>query len=784
MAIHIEEYREILEDLPHDAHEVLTAAWHEAARVFSSRGLDNYLKGAVALHHLGRGEELVVTYIQEMPEVARAISEDVLPDVVNFLLGMASKTSGQVLTLIVATAPLAAQRLGDEQLFRAYLSVLQLMLSQAPRGLRPMLENLDRLLSQLTLGGLRRWLVFGAQAYKADFEGQIKYFSLQSADALSVLQAERKGTLFVDVQRRLNIYLRAMWGRDFFLRPTAGDYEQREGLKPYIERFLIYIADAYDDYRPFGEDTPPLGLVSGLEVYRAAANHCAAHLVFTQAPLSMQMLNPTQMAVIEAIEDARVEELACRQFPNMRSAWLALHPPLDLTPPQSVGDLLNRLARALLEPEANDPHPWVRQAVELFRAEADLSSNQVSWNIGVELTHSLIQIPLPEYNLRTDGLRAIYRDDNRTVWESEEFDLEAALQASWEPKQVRKKVSLMEMVNEVNNEFAGDDAEEVWVLETPFYLDQEGVTINELEGREPIADPVHYHEWDYQIQLERPSWVTVLERRPKLGELEVIEKVIEDNKPIISRLKFLIESMIPQGMQRLRRLEDGDELDINAAVRAMIDIRLGQQPDQRIMMRYKRNLRDLAVMVLLDMSESSNDKVRGKDYSVMDLTRTATVLLSSALDRIGDPFALHGFCSDGRHDVHYYRFKDFDKPYNDLVKARLAAMQGSYSTRMGAALRHAGSYLKQQPKSKKILFIITDGEPADNDVRDPQYLRHDTKRAVEELARDGVTTYALSLDPHADQYVSRIFGVKNFTVLDHVERLPEKLPMLYMGLTR
>jgi hypothetical protein len=784
MAIHIEEYREILEDLPHDAYEVLTAAWHEAARVFSSRGLDNYLKGAVALHHLGRGEELVVTYIQEMPEVARAIGEDVLPDVVNFLLGMASKTSGQVLTLIVATAPLAAQRLGDEQLFRAYLSVLQLMLSQAPRGLRPMLENLDRLLSQLTLGGLRRWLVFGAQAYKADFEGQIRYFSLQSADALSVLQAERKGTLFVDVQRRLNIYLRAMWGRDFFLRPTAGDYEQREGLKPYIERFLIYIADAYDDYRPFGEDTPPLGLVSGLEVYRAAANHCAAHLVFTQAPLSMQMLNPTQMAVIEAIEDARVEELACRQFPNMRSAWLALHPPLDLTPPQSVGDLLNRLARALLEPEAHDPHPWVRQGVELFRAEADLSSNQVSWNIGVELTHSLIQIPLPEYNLRTDGLRAIYRDDNRTVWESEEFDLEAALQASWEPKQVRKKVSVMEMVNEVNNEFAGDDAEEVWVLETPFYLDQEGVTINELEGREPIADPVHYHEWDYQIQLERPSWVTVLERRPKLGELEVIEKIIDDNKPIISRLKFLIESMIPQGMQRLRRLEDGDELDINAAVRAMIDIRLGQQPDQRIMMRYKRSLRDLAVMVLLDMSESSNDKVRGKDYSVMDLTRTATVLLSSALDRIGDPFALHGFCSDGRHDVHYYRFKDFDKPYNDLVKARLAAMQGSYSTRMGAALRHAGSHLKQQPKSKKILFIITDGEPADNDVRDPQYLRHDTKRAVEELARDGVTTYALSLDPHADQYVSRIFGVKNFTVLDHVERLPEKLPMLYMGLTR
>ncbi len=784
MAIHLEEYQELVDELPQGAQKVLRASWQEAARVFSSRGLDNFLKGASALHALGRSDDMVVTYIQEMPEVARAIGEGVLTDVVNFLLGMASKTSGQVLTLIVATAPLAAQRLGDEELFRKYLNVLSIMLAQAARGLRPMLENLDRLLTQLTLGGLRRWVQWGAQAYKADFDGQVKYFSLQSPDALSVLQMERKGTLFVDVQRRLNIYLRAMWGRDFFLRPTAGDYENREGLKPYIQHYQVHIADAYDDYRPYGEDTPAEAIVSGVELYRAAANHCAAHLVFTGAPLSMQMLNLTQMAIIEAVEDARVEELACREFPGMRAAWLAQHPPLETRQPETVGDLINRLARALLAQDGLDTHPWVQRGVELFLAEPDLASNQVSWNIGVELAHLVGQMPLPEFNPRTDTLRAIYRDDNRTVWESEEYDEQEALEATWEQRQqVRKKVSVIEMVNEVNNEFAGDDAEEVWVLETPFWLDQEGKTINELEGREPISDPVHYHEWDYQIQLERPSWVTVLERRPKLGELELIEQIVTDNKPVITRLKFLIESMIPQGMQRIRRVEDGDELDINAAVRAMIDIRMGQQPDTRIMMRYKRNLRDLAVMVLLDMSESSNDKVRGQDYSVMDLTRSATVLLSDALDRIGDPFALHGFCSDGRHDVHYNRFKDFGQPYNDLVKARLAGMTGSYSTRMGAALRHAGSYLKQQPMNKKILFVITDGEPADNDVRDPQYLRYDTKRAVEELTRDGITTYCLSLDPHADQYVSRIFGAKNFTVLDQVERLPEKLPMLYMGLT-
>ena len=188
--------------------------------------------------------------------------------------------------------------------------------------------------------------------------------------------------------------------------------------------------------------------------------------------------------------------------------------------------------------------------------------------------------------------------------------------------------------------------------------------------------------------------------------------------------------------------------------------------------------------MLLDLSESTNDAVLGSESTVLQLAREATVLLADALDKIGDPFAIHGFDSNGRHDVEYFRYKDFGAPYNDKAKSRLAGMSGQLSTRMGAAMRHAGSILKRQPSNKKLLLVITDGEPADNDVRDPQYLRFDAKKAVEELTRNGISTYCLSLDPRADQYVSRIFGAKNYMVVDDIQRLPEKLPMLYMGLTR
>ena len=81
------------------------------------------------------------------------------------------------------------------------------------------------------------------------------------------------------------------------------------------------------------------------------------------------------------------------------------------------------------------------------------------------------------------------------------------------------------------------------------------------------------------------------------------------------------------------------------------------------------------------------------------------------------------------------------------------------------------------------MLIITDGEPADIDERDPQHLRHDTKKAVEELYSKGVMSYCLTLDPYADSYVKRIFGVNNYTIVDHVDRLPEQLPTLFASLT-
>lgn len=742
-------------DLPAAERALFLDLRPDAMRSLAPRGLEVWRDGALALHRLGRGPEVVRAWLEAAPPLARELGEDVLPDLVQDCLALASRTSGVVIARVLATAPLAARRLGDGQVFRAYMAFLNLLLAQAPRGLRPMLDNLDQLLGVLTLGGLRRWAFWGAEAHRTNYPEQARYFALESAESKAVLQRERKGTLFVDVHRRIGAYLRALWGRDFPMRPTAGDYEARDGLRPWLEAATLHLPDAWDDWQ--GQP--------GLDLYRAAAAHAAAHVMARRGPILAEGLSPLQQACIGLIEDARAEALAIARFPRLRDLWARFHPAVPAHP-------LDRIARALLLPDEPEPDPtalWARTAL----AGADLGSEAAARAIGLALAERLGPMP------RLPPLAAApYRDDNRHLWEMDELDWSHAAA----PEQRRRYVSVSELVNEVEVETAGEDAQETWVCASEFFED-DGTSINSREGRDPVAPPRTYPEFDHLIQLHRPDWATVLEKRPRAGDPLQIEAILASHRPVLQRMRRVLEALQPQRLQRLRRLEDGDELDLNAAIAARLDLRMGRSPDPRVMMRQVRHTRDMAVMLLLDLSQSTNDAV-GDGQRLIDVTRAAAVLLAEAVHRVGDPFALHGFCSDGRHNVFYQRFKDFSEDWGPLPKARLAAMEGRLSTRMGAAIRHAGWHLSQQRAARKLLLVLTDGAPADIDVRDPAHLRHDARAAVEEVTRQGVSPFCLSLDPQADGYVAQIFGTRNYQILDRVDRLPERLPRLYAGLAR
>ncbi len=775
MAIKLEDYEEFLEDIAPEIRDVLEGTFSEAAHVMSPAGLQTYLEGARALANLGRGSDLVISYLQEMPLVVKECGEDIIADCIAAALKLSSMTSGEVIALLFNSLPTASRRLGDAELLRGYLTLIHQLSATAARGLRPMLSHVDELLSKLTLSGLRRWANFGVQAYRRDFQNLTAYFNLESQDSRAVLQKERRGTLFIDTQRKLNFYLRALWGRDFFLRPTGADYTD---FKPYIEKHIVHMPDAVD----------AIGDISGLELYRATSAHMAAHICYTSSRISAEELSPAQMFFIALVEDARVEYKAIREFPGLKKLWRSLLVlEYEDEPEHKTIPVLEHFALMLLDASERSDDEELNALADRFHEEIEerQDDNRFSWNLGVDLFNLFMaRREVPSLRI-LDRIRIPYRDDNRFVWEFEEFDWNQGteyLPAS--QRQVRRTVSVMEMINELDCELAGDDAQEIWTCQTELFpYEDEGVSFNEMWGKEPVSEPFHYQEWDYQIQLHRPDWVTLYEKRQPKGDPGTIDDIITEYKPVAHRIKQIIDLLTPEGVQRVRNMEDGDEIDINAAIDAMVAIRMGEQPNPRITMRNVLKNRDLSVVVLMDLSESTNETVEGSDKTILQLTREASTLVATAIDGIGDPFALHGFASDGRHDVQYYRFKDFNQHFDDDVKARLAGMRGGLSTRMGAAMRHAGQHLLKQPERRKLLLIITDGEPADIDERDPQHLRHDTRKAVEELYSRGVLSYCLTLDPNADSYVKRIFGMNNYTIIDNVEKLPEKLPVLFATLT-
>ncbi|HKQ25821.1 MAG TPA: VWA domain-containing protein [Burkholderiales bacterium] len=762
----LDEYEDLLKALGPHAREMVQSTWLEASRSFTPGGLTRYLEGAREIATAGLGWSVVLAYLRETPAIARQVGETIAFRTIDVALTVYARTDARTGELVFSSGIVAARRLGDSALFAAYLDFLCELAEIAPAGIAPILHRLDGLLEQLSFDGLRRWALLGVQSHMRDPNAQARYFQLDSEEGRALLRAEGDHTVFADVERRMSLYLRALWGRKIKLRPVIRTKGANAGRRSTIDGLTIRLPQSY---RGFAGQ-------SGLALYRAAAAHAAAHVVFTLQRFPLGSLKPLQVALVSLIEDARVEQLAIRQFPGLRRLWKTFHIAQSGGAVTSAS-LMARLARALIDEEFTDDDPWVSKGRKLFFEQRSYWEDQaISRALGGLLGNDMGQMRV-QFNFKTYVVEPAYRDDNQGVWDfgdmgesspdEDDLVMQSARLAGGEKGPEREEEEEPEPL---------PDQEEAVKLTAPSKHDEQ---LHE----EPLSPPMRYDEWDYLIGRERPAWCTLLEKPAEEGNAHDIADILDRNEDLVNRVKVLVKAVQVQRPVRLRKRLDGDRLDLDACINATIDLRAGVPPDPRVHAILGRQLRDLSVLVLLDLSQSTNDKVANADTTVLKLAREATVLLADAMARIGDSFAIHGFSSNGRHDVGYYRFKDFDRHYSELSKARLAGMTGQLSTRMGTALRHAGTFLQDRRAHKKLILLVTDGEPSDIDVHDSQYLMFDAKKAVEDNARHGIFTYCMSLDPKADRYVSRIFGQRNYMVVDHIRRLPEKLPMLYMRVT-
>ncbi len=728
----------------------------DAQRRLSAKGLKAYLKGASLTCMIGRGVEPVLQFMEVMPELADKVGEEVIGLVSDSVWDMSRTPNGVAIPPFMATLQEAGRRLGSLEQIKNYLQIISNMMERTTGsihghhttipspGLPELLQQIPYLLSQVSLAGLGNWIDYGIHNYKDHPERQKDYFTLTSADARAMLQRERHGTLFTDSERNLGLYLQALWNDKDYLVPYSTGIEEHQ-QQPYYDKLGMRIPDVYDDVLD-KQDASGLSKIKGIDRYRALLAHMVAHRRWSTRIVA-DNFSPFQRICIECLEDSRVEALAIREYSGLRKLWLALHPvPLENEcNEKGVSCIRHRLAMlsyALLNENHGYSNPDILVTVAAFHklmAAGEPGSTEI---IGIALDFITRTRRQEDQAAKVYFNNTVidYRDDNRHLW-----------------------VFIEE-----------GDEEEQFVDDTSDTEETE-----ELQG----LPPRHYPEWDYHTSSYRPDWVSLYESLHPSGNPADIDRLLEKHAALAKRLKQILDMLKPQHHVRVRYQEEGSELDLDVAIRSLIDFKSGATPDPRINMSHKHDGRDLAVTLLLDLSASLDETPTGGTQSLLELSQEAVSLLAWAIDELGDKFSIGGFFSNTRHDVKYLHIKGFNERWNDDVKSRVAKMEAGFSTRMGAAMRHAGHYLARQKAEKKLLMVLTDGEPADIDVQDPELLIKDAHKATTELDMDGIYTHCISLDPRADEYVSDIFGT-HFTVIDNVDRLPEKLPQLFLSLTK
>lgn len=530
----------------------------------------------------------------------------------------------------------------------------------------------------------------------------------------------------------LNHWLRLLWGR------LPAPQQAPADAAPFIAGGHIHLPGA-----------------PHWHAQRAAAAHAAAHLVYSPAGFDGEGLVPIARVLLATLEDARVEALAMRELPGLARLWRPLH---TATPDSGEGfePLLQRLARALVDPGYDDPSAWVRKGRRLFFVEhGDGGLGMLALRTPAELRAAALvlgrdigQARLP-FNHRGYRPQPAYRDDHRWMWPAERQE---AVAPRHQP--------------------------------TPQLVDA-GAAAAPPETPPPPDAGTRHPEWDRLIHRLRHDWVTVRELPAAAPPAAT-----SAHGPAAAAAQALARRLQPA----LRRLgasgraqvlaHEGDVLDLDALVAWQMARRGGRPVDARVYRARQRQPARPAAWLLLDQSASSADTGPLASSRLIDVAAHATAATAAALQGLHVACAISGFSSSGRHDVRLHTVQGLRQPPQEgaALIAQLQALRCGGSTRLGAVLRHAAQQLARRRSGPRWVLLLSDAQAHDVDVHDPLYLPADARQAVRAAARRGVRTACLALSAgHAAPALAqarRIFGPGGVQPLPAPAALPLALRRL------
>ena len=285
-----------------------------------------------------------------------------------------------------------------------------------------------------------------------------------------------------------------------------------------------------------------------------------------------------------------------------------------------------------------------------------------------------------------------------------------------------------------------------------------------------------YDEWDCTRQAHRKNWCALREKEVKPDfDSTFVSDTMHKYKGLSKTLRRTFEAMRDEN-KVLKRQPDGENLDIDALVNSIADVRSGMELSSRIYTKAHKAERNIAVIFMIDMSGSTKGWINTAQ-------REALILLCEALQSLGDRYAIYGFSGMTRKRCELYRIKTFDELYDDEVRARIAAIEPQDYTRMGVTIRHLTKMFQDIEARTKLLITLSDGKPDDYDSYHGEYGIEDTRMSLFEARLEGIHPFCITIDEEARDYLPHLYGHANYIVIDDVKKLPYKISDIYRKLT-
>jgi nitric oxide reductase NorD protein len=733
-----------------DVGEIFSVTLRRLDARWGADDVELWAAGALALVHANAGGRCLGAFFRLTQ--ARVSDQDAAALAVD-ARGAAevARHAGSVAALASLEAtPAAMLRLAEQRDRAHWWAGLVRLAREAPDCVLLLAAAAPTVLAASDGEAFESFVAAGLKAAGPDGKKRAAFFTLADPAARRLLERAGGKLGFEDVERRLKLLGRALWGTTPRLGCLEGAAHAPAPQRVSIAGGLIRMPHVFRGVAPAW--TEPL--------YRAALAHAQAHLTFgtRQSP---KKLRPLQIAMIGLIEDARVEALAMRRFPGLRALWAPWHKAAPGDAMTAAGHMA-RLSRALIDPDYEDTDGFVEKGRRLFAEAQDrLDDQTLSRAIGGLLGHDIGQMRL-RFDPKAYVVEPIYRDDNLHLWDADDPPDEMA-------EEIEQAVDAARPTPQESDDGREND-------EAP---KQEAGRAREVPADERGRAIATYPEWDRAAGAERPAWTTVRDTPAPLGDAVAFEAALDRLVGFSDRVARLVRGARVGRAARLKRQPEGFDLDLDAAVDAAIALRIGDLPDERIHRASGKRARDVATVVLVDVSESTRDSVGAS--SVLEIEKLAVAALAKAMDATGDAFAVRAFASCGREDVRLIRLKDFFERFDAQAMARLAGLTPGLSTRLGAALRHVGAELETVRSHRKLVIALTDGEPSDIDVSDPLDLAEDARRATLSLRRRGVDVFGVTL---GEMRSSAVFGRANTIPARRLEELPVRLSELYFRLAR